>query len=75
MGTGDILLGGGNPAMGQHPVQRGVAILLCKLHAKETGISSGRVGLWLVCAFTFFFYYSKVRRSCAGAINKMFAFS
>ena len=59
MGTGDILLGG-NPAMGQHPVQRGVAILLCKLHAKETGISSGRVGLWLVCAFTFFFITAKL---------------
>ena len=23
------------------------------LHAKETGITSGRLGLWLVCAFTF----------------------
>ena len=24
------------------------------LHAKETGISSGRLGLWLMCAFTVF---------------------
>ena len=31
-----------------------VAILLGMLHAKETGISSGRVGLWLGCAFTSF---------------------
>ena len=23
------------------------------LHAKETGISSGRVGLWLVCVIAF----------------------
>ena len=49
MGTGDILLGG-NPAMDQYPVQGGVAILLGMLRATETGISSGRVGLWLVCA-------------------------
>ena len=56
MGTGDILLGG-NPAMDQHPVQGGVAILLGMLHATETGISSGRVGLRLVCAFTLFYLY------------------
>ena len=54
MGTGDILLGG-NPAMDQHPVREGVAILLGMLHATETGISSGRVGLRLVCAFTLFY--------------------
>ena len=24
------------------------------LHATETGISSDRLGLWLVCAFTFY---------------------
>ena len=30
------------------------AILLGMLHAKETGISSGHLSLWLVCAFTFF---------------------
>ena len=35
-GTGDILLWG-NPAMDQHPVQGGVAILLGLLHATETG--------------------------------------
>ena len=32
----------------------GVAILPGMLHAKETGISCRRLGLWLVCAFTFF---------------------
>ena len=36
MGTGDVLLGG-SPAMDQHPVQGGVAILLRLLHAAETG--------------------------------------
>ena len=50
MGTGDILLGG-NPAMNKHSVQGGVAILLGTLHAKEIGISFGRLGLWLVCAY------------------------
>ena len=54
MGIGDILLGG-NPAMDYHPVQGGVGILLGMLHVKETGISSGRLGLWLVCALTIFF--------------------
>ena len=44
--------GGGNPAIDQHPVQGGVTILLGMPHAKETGISSDRLGLWLVCAFT-----------------------
>ena len=29
----------------------GVAILLGMLHYKETAISSGRLGLWLVCTF------------------------
>ena len=52
MGTGDILLGG-NSAMDQHPIQGGVAIFLGLLHANETGISSGRLGLCLVCAFTY----------------------
>ena len=28
------------------------------LHATETGINSGRVGLWLVCAFTYLSYLS-----------------
>ena len=57
MGTGDILMGG-NPAMDWHLVQGGVAILLDMLHAKETGISSGRLGLWLVCAFPFIFPFN-----------------
>ena len=51
MGSGDILLGG-NPAMDQYPVQGGVAILLGLLHATETGISPGRLGLSLLCSFT-----------------------
>ena len=29
------------------------------LHATETGISSGRLGLWLVCAFIFNLVRSK----------------
>ena len=40
MGTGNKLLGR-------------VAMLLGMLQAKKTGISSGRLGLWLVSAFTF----------------------
>ena len=51
MGTSDILLGG-KPAMDKHPVQGGVAILPGMIHAKEAGISSGRLGLWLMCSFT-----------------------
>ena len=49
MGTGDILLGD-NPEMDQHPIQGGEAILLNMLHAEETGVSSGRLNLWLVRA-------------------------
>ena len=41
MGNGDILQGG-------------VAILLGMLHATETGVSSGRVGLWLLCGLTLY---------------------
>ena len=56
MGTGDILLGvtlrwTSIPSKGE------VAILLGILHAMETGISSGRSGLWLLSAFTFFLGY------------------
>ena len=53
MGTGDILLGGVTLRWTSLPFQGGVAILLVLLHATETGISSSRVGLWLVFAFTF----------------------
>ena len=49
MGTGDIQLGG-NPETDLHPVQRGEAILLNMHHAEETGISCGRLDLWLVGA-------------------------
>ena len=51
MGTGDILLGGrgGEPCDG---VTSRSAILLGMLHATATGASSGRLGLWVVCAFT-----------------------
>lgn len=44
MGTGVILLRGG----GQE--RSGESNKAC-LHAKETGISSDRLGLWLVCIF------------------------
>ena len=37
------------PAMDKYPVQG-------MLHAKETGISSSCLGLWLVVAFTFTFF-------------------
>ena len=30
-------------------------MLLSMLHTKETGISSGRLGLWLACTFPFFY--------------------
>lgn len=51
---------GGNPAVDKHLIEapgrgRGggeVVILLGMLHAKETWISSGHLGPWLVCAFT-----------------------
>ena len=32
----------------------GVATLLGMLHAKDTGIGSKHVGLWLVCSLTFY---------------------
>ena len=35
---------------------QGAAMLLGILHAKETGISSGCLGLKLVCAITYLFY-------------------
>ena len=59
MGTCDILVGG-NPAMETHLVQGegGVAILLGMLHAKETGISFDRLGLWLVWAFILTYFIS-----------------
>ena len=64
MGTSDILprkgRGGCNPAMDWYPVQGGVAILLGMLHAKETRISCGHLGLWLICAFTFFYHSHKM---------------
>ena len=51
MGTGDILLGV-TRRWTSIPSAGGVAILLGRHHATETGISYGRVGLWLVFAFT-----------------------
>ena len=48
MGISDTLLGG-KPAIDWHPVQGGVAILIgmfhAWFHAKETGISYGRLAL------------------------------
>ena len=52
--------GGCNPAMDWYPIQGGVAILLGMLHAKETRISCGHLGLWLICAFTFFYHSHKM---------------
>ena len=50
MGASNILLGG-NPTMDKHPIQGEVTILIGMLHAKETGITSDRLGLSLVCTF------------------------
>ena len=55
MGTGDVVLRG-NPAMDQHPIQGRLAIFLGMLHAKETRISSGHFGFWLVHAFAIYLY-------------------
>ena len=58
MGTGNILLGG-NPVMDEHPVQGGVEILIGMLHAKETEISSGCLGIYGSCTsllFTFLLF-------------------
>ena len=46
--------------MDWYPVQEGVAILLGMLHAKETRISCGHLGLWLMCAFTIFYHSHKM---------------
>ena len=51
MGTGDILLQEGRVAFRWISIPE--AVLLEMLHAKETGISLVRLGLWLVCAITF----------------------
>ena len=40
-----------------------IAILLGRLHAKETVINSGHLGLWLVCAFTFFKIIYRIKTS------------
>ena len=57
MGTSDLLLeeGGGGITLQwtSIPSGGGVAILLGMLHVKETRISSGRMGLWLVCTFIY----------------------
>ena len=47
-GGGGVTLRGTNLPSGGG----GVAILLCMLHAKETGIGCDRLGLCLVCAFS-----------------------
>ena len=48
MDSGYILMGGYPLRWTSIPSRGGVAILLGILHAKETGISSGRLGVWLV---------------------------
>ena len=54
MGTGDILLEGNLRWTSIR--SRGAAILLGLLHVKESGISSGRLSLWLLCAFFSLFF-------------------
>ena len=73
MGSGDILLGGNVTlrwTIASISSREGVAILLGMLHATETVISSGRLGLWLKCAFTLpFFYYFKVKVHCITSVE------
>ena len=54
-GGGEVIY----PAMDLHLVQRGVAVVLVIPDVKETGISSGRLGLWLVYAFSLPLKYIK----------------
>ena len=56
----------GQPCDGpKHAIQGGVVILLGMLHATETGISFGCLGLWLVCVFTYILQMFKFQRhSC-----------
>ena len=51
-----VCTAGGNPVMDCHLIQGGLTILLGMLLAKETRISSGCLGLWLVSVFTLPFY-------------------
>ena len=53
MCTGDILLGG-QPCDELASRPRGSSNTPMQLLAAETDISSGRLGLWLVCTFTLF---------------------
>ena len=46
---------GGQPSGGLASQPGGSSNTTRQLYAKETGISSGSLGLWLVCAFTFTF--------------------
>ena len=63
MSTGDILLGV-TLRWTSIPSKGGVAILLGMFHAKETGMLSCRLGLWLVCTFinSFFSYQTSPSR-------------
>ena len=54
-GGGEVIY----PAMDLHLVQGGVAVVLVIPDVKETGISSGRLGLWLVYAFSLPLKYIK----------------
>ena len=48
-----------------YPIQEGVAIFLGMLQAKETGISSGCLGSWLVARVYLYFIRSKEVMSVA----------
>ena len=52
---------GQRDGIASHPA--GLAKLVGILHAKGTRISSGRLGLWLVCAFTFLPYITTTTKT------------
>ena len=77
MGFGDILRGGGggggNLTLRWTIIQsrEGVAILLGMLHATETVISSGSLGLGssMPLPFLFYYYYFRVKVGCIASVE------
>ena len=76
MGFGDILRGGGgggNLTLRWTIIQsrEGVAILLGMLHATETVISSGSLGLGssMPLPFLFYYYYFRVKVCCITSVE------